>query len=129
MSSLVVGFTVRMSKRAANAQGQGTPGSEGINGKPFKQFGPTKEVQISSAVIAIDSLERALGALPALEGNARGASREACASLEDRALVKEPPLDDEVANEALHVDEVGGPLPRARWPSLALSKARKTRLP
>ena len=46
----------------------------------------------------MDSPERAPGALPALEGDALGVSREACASLEDRALVKELPLEEEATN-------------------------------
>ena len=73
-----------------------------------------EEVQISPTVIFVDSPERALGVLPALEGDAYDASRETCASLEDGAPVGEPPLDDEAANEALLAEEMGGPLPRAR---------------
>ena len=34
-------------------------------------------------MISVDSPERALDALSTLEGDARGASREACVSLED----------------------------------------------
>ena len=80
-------------------------------------------------MISVDSPERALGALSALEGDARGASLEACASLEDRSPAGEPLLDDEVENEALPVEEAGSPLPRAKWPSLALFRARRTRPP
>ena len=77
----------------------------------------------------MDSPERASSALLAFEGDARGASREACASLEDRTRAREPPLDGEVANEALSTEEAGGPSPQARQPSLALSGARGTRPP
>ena len=48
-------------------------------------------------MISMDSPKQAPGALPALEGDARGASREAYVSLEDRAPAEEPPLDDEVS--------------------------------
>ena len=54
-------------------------------------------------MISMDSPELPLGALSALEGDTRGASLEACALLKDGA-----PLDDEVANEALLIEEVGG---------------------
>ena len=54
--------------------------------------------------ISMDSPERASDALLALEGDARGASREACASLEDRDSTGELSLDDEVSNEALPVE-------------------------
>ena len=73
-------------------------------------------------MIFLDAPKRAPGALPTLEGDALGVSREACALLEDRALVKEPPLNDE-----LHAEELGGPPPRATRPSLALFGARRTR--
>ena len=49
--------------------------------------------------------------------------------LEDRAPAEEPLLNDKVANEALPIEEVGGLPPRARRPSLALSRARRTRPP
>ena len=62
-----------------------------------------------------------------MEGDARGASLEACALLEDGALIGDPPLDDKVANEALPEKEEGGPLPWARQPSLGLSGAWRTR--
>ena len=44
MSSLVVGFSLRMRKRVASAQGEATLGSEGPNCKYYKHFGPTEEV-------------------------------------------------------------------------------------
>ena len=81
------------------------------------------EVQISPAAIFVDSLERAPSALLAFEGDARGASREACALLEDGAPSEEPPLDSEVENEALPVEEAGCPPPRAIRHSFALSGA------
>ena len=65
-------------------------------------------------MIYLDSPEQAPGALPASEDVARGASREACSSLEDGAPPGEPPFEDEVANEALPTEEAGGPLPWAR---------------
>ena len=71
----------------------------------------------------MDSPERAPDALPALEGDALGVSREACVSLEDRTPTREPPLDDEAANNALHVKEIGGLSLMARRPSLAFSGA------
>ena len=77
----------------------------------------------------MDSLEQAPGALSTLEGSARGASLEACASLEDGAPVREPPLDDEVVTEVVPLGEAGGPSPRARHLSLALFRARRIRPP
>ena len=115
-------FATRMRKRAASAQGEATLDSKGPNGKRFKQYGVVEEVQISPKVIFLDALEQAPGALPTLEGDALGVSWEACALLEDRALVRETPLDDE-----LHGEEVGGPSPRATPPSLVLFEARRTR--
>ena len=55
MSSLTTGFTVRMGKQAANTQRESTPSSEGPKGKCFKHSGPAEEVQISPAVILLDS--------------------------------------------------------------------------
>ena len=49
----------------------------------------------------MDSPEQGPGVLPTLEGDAWGASREACALLEDGASIGGPPFDSEVANEAL----------------------------
>ena len=129
MSSLVVGFATWVHKRAASAEGEATPGSEVLDGKCFKQSGLIEEFHISPVVIFMDSPKRAPSALSALEADAWGASRESCALLEDQAPVREPLLDDEVVNEALHVEEVGGLPPRARWPSLVISKARRTRPP
>ena len=80
-------------------------------------------------MISVDSLERAPNVLLALEGDARGASREACASLENGAPTRELPLADEVTNEALPIEKAGGLSPKARWPSLSLFGARKTRPP
>ena len=62
-------------------------------------------------MIFVDSPKQAPDALPDMESDARATSREACASLEDGAPAREPPLDDEVANEALPIEEAGGPLP------------------
>ena len=78
-------------------------------------------------MISVDSPERALDALPTVEGDALRVSREACASLEDQAPTGKPPLEDKAANEALHVEEVGSPPPRVRQPSLELYEARRTR--
>ena len=52
MSSFATGFAERMRKRDANAQGETTPGSEGPDGKCFKTFGPTEEVQIIPTMIS-----------------------------------------------------------------------------
>ena len=43
MSSLATGFTVKMCKRATNAQGEATPGSEGPGGKRLRRSDPEKE--------------------------------------------------------------------------------------
>ena len=129
MSSLAVGFAARMLKQAASAQGETTLGSDGLDEKRFKQSSSVEEVQISPTVIYVDSPKRAPGALSDLEGDARGASFKVCVSLEDRALVGEPSLDDKVTNEALLAEEAGGPPPWAKWPSLALSEAWRIRPP
>ena len=55
ISNIAAGFVVWMSKQAANAQGEATPGSEGSNGKRFKQSGPVEEVQINPTMISVDS--------------------------------------------------------------------------
>ena len=60
MSSLVSGFVVRMCKRVASPQGETTLSSEGPEGKRFKQSGLAEEVQISLAVISVDSSERVM---------------------------------------------------------------------
>ena len=44
MSRLVVGFTMRMRKRAANAQGKTTPGLKVSDGKHFKPSRLDEEV-------------------------------------------------------------------------------------
>ena len=87
------------------------------------------EVHISPTTISVDSLERAPSALLALEGDARGASPEACALLEDGAPSEEPPLDDEIENEALPAEEAGCPPPRTSRHSFTLSGAQRTRPP
>ena len=129
MSSLAAGFVARMCKRAANTQGEATPGFEGPDDKRYKQSGPAEEVQISPAMVSVDSLERAPDTLSTFEGDAWGASLEACASLKDGALTGEPPLDDKVANKALPSGEAGGPSLRARRLSLTLFGAWRTRPP
>ena len=68
------------------------PCSEGLNVKRFKQSSPVEEVQIIPTMNSVDSPERALGAPLALEGEARGASWEACASLEGGLQPKSLPL-------------------------------------
>ena len=49
-------------------------------------------------MISVDSPKLGPSALRALEDDAWGASREACASLEDGALAEDPPLDVKVGN-------------------------------
>ena len=114
ISSLTVGFVAQMHKRVVNSQGETYPASEGPDDKHHKLTGPTKEVQISPIMISVDSPDRALGALSAMEGNTQGASQETYALLEDGAPAEEPPLADKVTREALPIKEVGGPPPWAR---------------
>ena len=64
-----------------------------------------------------------------MEGDTRGASREACALVEDGAPVGGPPLNGEVANDAFPIEEVGGLPPRASRHSLTLYGAQSTRPP
>ena len=129
MSSLVTGFAAPMRKRVASAQGETTPDSDVPGGKRPKWSGPDEEAQKSPTVITVDSSERAYDALPALEGAAQDASREACPSLEDGTLVGGPPNADQVVNEAPFVGTtIGLPL-LARRSCLATFGARKARLP
>ena len=58
-----------------------------------------EEAQNSPTVITVDSPERASDALPALEGAAQEAHREACASLENGVLTGGPPNADRVVGE------------------------------
>ena len=70
MSSLSTGFATRMRKRDASTQREITFGSEGPNDKRPKRSGTNGEVQKIPIVITVDSSERALSAMPALEGPA-----------------------------------------------------------
>ena len=76
----------------------------------------------------MDSLERASDALPTLEGAAQDASREACASLEDGALARGPPKDDQAVSEAFAAETtICLPL-HAKWSSLIIPSSRRVRL-
>ena len=68
MSSLIARFSAQMRKWAVSAQRETTLGSEVFGEKCPKSSSPNEEAQRSSALIAIDSLELAFDALPALEG-------------------------------------------------------------
>ena len=70
VSSLTAGFAEQMRKEAASAQRETASGSKGPDYKRSKWSGPNEEVQKSSSVIIVDSLERAPDALPALESAA-----------------------------------------------------------
>ena len=86
MSSLAAGFAMRMCKWAANAYEETILGFEVSGGKSSRRSDSNEEAHKSPGVITMDSPERAFDALPALEGAAQDASKEACASLEDGAL-------------------------------------------
>ena len=77
----------------------------------------------------MDSPERASNALPALEGAAQDASREAYASQEDGALAEGPPNTYQVVSEAPSTETIVGPPLQARRSSLATFNALKARLP
>ena len=68
MSSLTAGFAKWLCKRAANSQGEATPGFKGPNGKSSRLSDPEKETQKSPAVIAVNSSERAPDDVLALGG-------------------------------------------------------------
>ena len=70
MSSLAVGFALRMPKLAASTRRETTPDSEAPDGKHPKRSGPEEEVQKSGIVVTLKSLERSSESLPALEGTA-----------------------------------------------------------
>ena len=61
-------------------------------------------------MIVVDSPERAPNALLALEGAAQDYSKESCASLEDRALVRGPPNIDQAVSEAHDAETTIGSL-------------------
>ena len=109
MSSLIVRFTARMRKRAASAQRRLPPTSKGQGDKRPKWSGPNEEAKKSSVVIIMDSPERALDALPTLEGATQDASKEACASLEDGAPTGGPPNADQAVSEAPATERTIGP--------------------
>ena len=54
MSSLAAGFSTRMRKWIASAQGETTSGSEVFGGKCFRRSGPDEEAQKSPTVITMD---------------------------------------------------------------------------
>ena len=83
MFSMTAEFVARKRKRATNAQGETTLGSEVYGEKRPKWLDPDEEAQKSMAVITVDSIEQAPNALLTLEGVFQDASREACVSLED----------------------------------------------
>ena len=68
MSGLVAGFTMRMCKRAANAQEGTTLGLEVLGGKRSRPSRFDEEVQADPAVIIVDSSERVLEAPSAVGG-------------------------------------------------------------
>ena len=128
MSSLVVGFVARMHKQVASAQGETTLSFEVLGGKRLKRSGLSDKVHRSPTIVTLDSPEQASDAQLDLEGSAQAASREACASFEDGALVGGLLHADQVVSEASFVETAVGPLPLARRSSLATSEARKARL-
>ena len=75
----------------------------------------------------MESLERASGALLALEGASQDASQKACASLENEILVRGPPSVDNVVGEAPFVETVVVPLLSARQFNLAISGPHRPR--
>ena len=91
MFSLTTGFAMRMRKqfstlickRSANAHGEATLGSKGLDGKRSRWYGSKKEAQMSPAIIAMDFPERAPDGVLDLEGSAQGALKEAFTTLED----------------------------------------------
>ena len=109
MSTLTVGFVVRMRKRAVSAQGKTTPDSEVSGGNRPKLSGLDEEAQKSLAVITVDSPKRASDSLPVLEGAAQDASKEACASLENGAPIEGPHNADQVIHEAPSAETAIGP--------------------
>ena len=58
MSSLAVGFSLRMRKRAASAQGETTPSFEVLGSKHLKRSSLNDEVQRSPTLVALDSPEQ-----------------------------------------------------------------------
>ena len=76
----------------------------------------------------MDSLERALDALPVFEGAAQDASREACASLEDGDTTRRVPNANQVVSEAPVVETTLRPPLQARRSSFIIPDARKARL-
>ena len=109
MSSLAAGFAMQMPKWATSAQGETTPDFEVSSGKRPKRSRSDEEAQKSPIVISMDSQERSSDALPALEGASQDASREACASQEDKVPSGGLPNADQVVSKALTVETTIGP--------------------
>ena len=77
----------------------------------------------------MDSPKRAPDAMLSLKGATQEAFKEACASLENRALAGGPPNADQAVSEAPATEiTVDAPL-QARWSSLIIPNVCKARLP
>ena len=100
MSSLVVEFSIRIRKRAANAQEGTTLGLEVWGDKRSRLSRFDEEVQDDPAVIFVDSSERVLEASFVVGSVAQDASRNTCAMLEDEALTEEFPRVDDASIKA-----------------------------
>ena len=89
MSRLAVRFTARMHKWATGSKGESTPISDG---KRPKRSSPNEEVQNDSAIISMDSLDRASNDQSVLEG----APSEVGAPLEEEIPTGGPSNVDEI---------------------------------
>ena len=78
-------------------------------------------------MITVDSPERALDTLPALEGAAQGVPGEACASLEDEISVEGLPSADNIVGEAPFVETIVVPLLFARQFNLTIGGTHRPR--
>ena len=114
MSSLVVGFTKRMHKRAASAQRETTPNSAVPDEKREKRSGPNEEVQKCTTMVTLDSPKKASNALSDLNDTAQDASKEAVALLEDGILVEGPHSAGNIVGKAPSIETTVGPLILAR---------------
>ena len=129
MSCLTAGFVVRIRKRVASAQIENAFGFGGLSGKRPKWSGPNQKAQKSPVVITLDSPERTLDALMALEGASQDTSKAACASLEDGAPAEGPPNADQAISESLAAETTIGPPLQTRRYNLTIPDAHRANLP
>ena len=111
MSGLVVGFSMRMRKQVANAQGETFSSLKVLDDKCSKRSRLDEEVQADHAVITVDFPERLFEALSVVGGASQS---------KDETPARELPHVDEASIEASLSEAIDVPSPQARQVSLAV---------